>query len=105
MLDFKTFYAAVRYLKQMTLAHKPIKVRRLPLDGYDGLCEDKDDYFLVKINKNLSEHHSIDVLLHEIAHAEAWGKEPVHGKVWAISYGRLYRIWEKHACQGVEPPA
>lgn len=91
-----TFQKAVRFLKTVAITKKPIRVRRMALNGFDGTCEDKTDFFLVKINKNLTEAHSIDVLLHEVAHAEAepWDDSVVHGTKWALSYGRLYRLWE-----------
>lgn len=91
----RMFQKAIRVMKENCGVH--VKVRRLPLKGLDGSCEKKDSYFLVKINNNLPENHSIDVLIHEVAHAVAWDKSgDVHGDQWGICYSRLYRIWEKY---------
>jgi len=92
------FRKALGILKKASNSKLPIKVRRVHLNGLDGCCEERNTYFLIKINKNLSESHSIDVLIHEIAHADAWdktGEDDIHGDIWSICYGRLYRIWEK----------
>jgi hypothetical protein len=91
-----TFQKAVRVLKKLIITTKPVKVRRVHLIGFDGICEEKTDYFLIKIDKNLTEQHSIDVLLHEVAHVEAWDDDQTHGNAWALSYGRLYRLWEQY---------
>lgn len=75
----------------------PIEVKRIKLKNLDGCCEDKSTHFLVKINKELSENHSIDVLLHEIAHADAWFEgSNSHGSKWGMCYSRLYRLWEQY---------
>jgi len=92
----KMFLEAVKIMKRASITKLPIKVRRVNLNGFDGLCEKKKTYFLIKINKNLTENHSIDVLIHEIAHVDAWGKGDIHGKEWGVSYSRLYQIWETH---------
>ena len=58
----------------------------------EGSCEFKDTHFLVKINKKLNEAHSIDVAMHEVAHAMAWEKgNDVHGPNWGLCYSKLYR--------------
>lgn len=97
-LGVRMFYKAIKVLKKASICNMPIKVRRTSLKGLDGCCEKKDDHFLVKINKNLPENHAIDVLIHEIAHADAWDKAgtDIHGDIWGVCYSRLYRIWEKY---------
>lgn len=58
----------------------------------EGYCKFKDDHFIIKINKNLNEAHSIDVAMHEVAHAMSWGKDAdIHGPNWGLCYSRLYR--------------
>ena len=91
-----TFRQAVRHLRSSCKCKVPVRVRRTPLAGYDGLCLRRDDHFLIRINKSLTEGHAIDVLVHEFAHVEAWGKDDdIHGMNWGISYSRLYRAFLK----------
>lgn len=87
------FYRAMRFMKGAVRSDKPVKVRSMSLsDDLDGICIDKDDHFLIKVSKNLTVGHAIDVMLHEFAHVEAWGREnDPHGVVWGRCYSRLYR--------------
>lgn len=95
------FLQAMRFLKSISKAKMPIKVKRVHLKNLDGLCEKKKDHFLIKINNTISEQHAIDVLIHEISHADAdiWDKEKMHGESWACCYAQLYQQWEKHLDQ------
>lgn len=96
----KLFYKAVRFLKSISTAELPIKIKRVNMENLDGSCEEKKSYFLIKINKELDENHAIDVLLHEMAHADAWGKDQdVHGKNWGLSYSRIYRKYDEKFLQ------
>lgn len=92
------FRKAIGILKKVSICSLPIKVRRLSLNGLDGVCIKKDSHYLIKINKNLTENHAIDVLIHELAHADAWNEtiDDIHGDIWGINYSRLYREWEKY---------
>lgn len=95
MAKFDFFYQVMRLLKKKVGCKKPFYVRRLKLNKLDGSCELKDGYFLIKIDKNLSEEHAIDVMLHEIAHVHAWGKDKEHhGPNWGLSYSHVYRVFE-----------
>lgn len=89
-----TFIGVSRYLKSITNSDLPIKVRREKLVDLDGSCEKKDNFFLVKINKELTENVAIDVLIHEMAHVDSWDMNAdVHGRNWGLSYSRLYRLF------------
>ena len=92
------FHKAMNVMKDASTCKMPIKVRRVHLNGLDGCCEKKCNHFLIKINKNLPENHAIDVLIHEIAHADAWDLvgDNIHGDKWGVCYSKLYRIWEKY---------
>ena len=94
-MDYGYFRKVAVFFKNYNLVEKPISVRRMILrNGIDGLCECKNDKFIVKVNKKLPENYSIDVLIHEIAHAVAWGKDPdVHGPNWGKAYSKVYRIF------------
>jgi len=87
------FYRAMRFLKGVVRSDMPIKVRCMSLsDDLDGICIEKTDHFLIKVSKVLTVGHAIDVMIHEFAHAEAWGKESdPHGSVWGRCYSRIYR--------------
>lgn len=89
------FLRVSSYLKTVTKARMPIKVRRVVMkDDLLGLCEEKKGFFLIKVRKNLPEEHAIDILIHEIAHADSWEQDKdFHGKNWGVSYSRLYRAF------------
>jgi hypothetical protein len=63
-------------------------------EGLDGQCEKKRDRFIIKVSKRLSENYSVDVLLHEIAHALAWEQDAdIHGPNWGKAYSKVYRMY------------
>lgn len=89
----EVFYRSMRFMKKSVRGSKPVKVRLMKIsDEFDGLCIEMIDHFLIKINKKLTTGHAIDVMLHEFAHVESWGKgiDP-HGIIWGKCYSRLYR--------------
>lgn len=87
------FYKAMRFLKGVVRSDRPVRVRCLKLsDDLDGICIEKKKHFLIKVSQELTVGHAIDVLIHEIAHVEAWGKEKdPHGAAWGKAYSRIYR--------------
>jgi hypothetical protein len=89
------FREVARFYQKCNLVMEPISVRRLKLrEGLDGLCEKQDDRFVIKVNTNLSENYSIDVLIHEVAHVLAWDKDSdVHGPNWGKAYSKVYRMF------------
>ncbi len=89
------FREVATFFKNSNLVEEPISVRRVKIkSGIDGLCEKKDNKFIIKINPNLTENYSIDVLIHEVAHAVAWGKDAdIHGPNWGRAYSRVYRLF------------
>ena len=89
------FREVANFFKMSNIVDKPISVRRLRLrDGLDGQCEKNKDRFLIKINVDLPENYSIDVLLHEIAHALSWDKDAdIHGPSWGKAYSKVYRMF------------
>lgn len=89
------FREVASFFKTANLVNEPISVRRMRLrDGLDGQCEKIEDKFLIKINVNLPENYSIDVLIHEVAHALAWNKDSdVHGPNWGRAYSKVYRMF------------
>ena len=96
----KNFYKAIPYIKSISTSKLPIKVRRKYIkENMNGFCTKKDGYFLIVIDKSLSEEHAIDILLHEIAHADSWSEGINHDLDWAIAYRRLYQLWENYLDQ------
>ncbi|RDJ35667.1 MAG: hypothetical protein DWQ19_12680 [Crenarchaeota archaeon] len=88
------------FLKKTAGTKYPIYIRRVKLpDGFDGTCEFRTTpkkCFLILINRKLSEAYSIDVAIHEVAHAMSWGKEKdFHGPKWGIAYSKIYRKYLK----------
>jgi len=78
--------------KTLPLEH-PVSVRRTKLSkGHDGECIFKNGKFIIKIQKNLPEFYSIDILIHEISHCLSWEKEKDwHGALWGKAYSLAYR--------------
>jgi hypothetical protein len=90
----KDFFREVaNSFKKSNLVNEPISIRRTSLkNGLDGICEKVNDRFIIKISKKLSENYSIDVLIHEFAHALAWEKDAdIHGPNWGRAYSKVYR--------------
>jgi hypothetical protein len=89
------FREVANFFKTSNLVAEPISVRRTRLrDGLDGQCEKVKNKFLIKINVKLPENYSIDVLIHEVAHALAWDKDAdVHGPNWGRAYSKVYRMF------------
>ena len=89
------FREVASFFKNSNLVDESISVRRVKIrEGYDGLCEKKNDKFMIKVNSNLNENYSIDVLIHEVAHAVAWDKDAdIHGPNWGRAYSKVYRLF------------
>lgn len=94
-MAYDYFREVAEFFKNSNLVDIAISVRRSKLkNGLDGLCEKKNDKFIVKVNANLAENYSIDVLIHEIAHAVAWNKDTdIHGINWGKAYSKVYRMF------------
>jgi len=89
------FREVANFFKNSNLVEETLSIRRLKLrDSLDGLCEKVDDKFIIKVNANLPENYSIDVLIHEVAHALAWDKDTnLHGPQWGKAYSKAYRMF------------
>jgi hypothetical protein len=63
-------------------------------DCFGGCLYDPErEEFLIELDSRVLRGplgRSVEVLLHEYAHALAW-TTPDHGNRWALAYGRLYR--------------
>jgi len=87
------FREAATFLKKNAGIAYPIYIRRMRMSfDLDGSCEFRKDHFLIKVSRELNEDHSIDVVLHEVAHAMSWDKDDdVHGRNWGLAYSKIYR--------------
>lgn len=94
-MGYDYFREVADYFKTCNLVDEPISVRRVKIrEGLDGLCEKKNNRFTIKINPNLNENYSIDVLIHEVAHVVAWDKDSdIHGPNWGRAYSKVYRLF------------
>ena len=88
----------VRMLKEKCPADMPVIVRRMkvPKDRY-GDCSKKEDCYVIRICREISEQQAIDILIHEWAHAISWDKcsSENHCNQWGKAYSRVYRIFLK----------
>ncbi len=101
------FRKVAKYLKKNADADCPIYIRRVKMHrDLDGTCELRTSpkkHYLICINRKLSEHYSIDVALHEVAHAMSWGKDKdFHGRNWGVAYSKIYRRYLKEFDDGDE---
>lgn len=58
----------------------------------------RKDYYLIRIDRRLSEEHAIEVLIHEYAHCLAWEKYDGgtdHCHSWGKAYSEIYRLFLK----------
>ncbi len=87
------FRKVAHFLRNNAEVEYPIYIRRIKMPyDLDGLCHFTGEHFYIKINKDLSEEHCVDVALHEVAHAMAWDKKgDDHGPNWGIAYSKIYR--------------
>lgn len=94
-MKYRRFQKIAKFFRDLDLAEKPLNIRRSRLrEGPEGVCEDHDDKFVIKVSQELPENHSIDVLIHELAHAIAWEKDvDFHGMNWGKAYSKVYRIF------------
>jgi hypothetical protein len=94
-MAYDYFREVASFFKDSNLVNETLSVRRVKIkEGLDGLCEKRDNKFVIKVSTNLGENYSIDVLIHEVAHAVAWGKDAdIHGVNWGRAYSRVYRLF------------
>lgn len=94
----KHYREVIRALKDKCPADLPVIVRRVkvPTDRF-GDCNRLDDYYLIRICRDLKEEQAIDILIHEWAHAISWTKctSEDHSNEWGKAYSRVYRVFLK----------
>lgn len=98
MGQWSQFRIVSNFLKKHSGTQYPIYIRRVKMPAdLDGTCEFRNTpkkHYLILINRKLTEHYSVDVVLHEVAHAMSWGKDKdFHGRNWGLAYSKIYRIY------------
>lgn len=112
--SFKNYRKLITVLKQHVPPAFPISVRRIKLSRHlDGRCWKHGKKFLIEIDKSLDQQRTIDVLIHEWAHARAWNhmldaattdeqfNKLAHDAAWGVAYSEVYSIYERHFTQAV----
>jgi len=92
--NYSYFYKTLRFLKKNLPFQHSVYIRRIKLrENHDGDCMFRGEKFWIRIEKGLPEYYAIEVLLHEMAHVLAWGKDKnnVHGENWGKAYSQVYR--------------
>lgn len=70
----------------------PVEIRIIPLDDCWGTCELVDGVFVMEIAGSTHTTLATRILIHEWAHALAWGKDDNdHGDEWGKAYAACYR--------------
>jgi hypothetical protein len=91
-MAYRMLQQLFRHLKKELPISQPVKYRRVPMKGNDGVCIHANGRFIIKIDRTFEEYYAIEILMHEYAHALAWGKDKdVHGPQWGIAYSVVYR--------------
>jgi hypothetical protein len=104
---FRYYNALLRMLKAECPAAFPVSVRRVKLTKLEGRCWKQGKKFHIQIDKSLDESRSMDVLIHEWAHARAWNhrldeaktdeafNKLAHDAAWGVAYAEIYSHYEK----------
>jgi hypothetical protein len=106
---FRQYQSVLRMLKIKCPAAFSVSVRRVNLSKthVDGRCWKHGKKFFIQIERTLSEHAAMDVLLHEWAHARAWNhrldaattdeefNKLAHDAAWGVAYAEIYSLFER----------
>lgn len=105
---YSRYRALVAALKKHCPPAFPISVKRIKLPKrLEGRCWKHGKSFKIEIDKNLDEARSMDVLLHEWAHARAWNhmldtaqddeafNKLAHDAAWGVAYAEIYCVYEQ----------
>tara|TARA_R100000458_G_C8278175_1_gene254049 strand:- start:1648 stop:1995 length:348 start_codon:yes stop_codon:yes gene_type:complete len=100
-LTKKEWREAVTILRHECPPHYPVKARRVKVPddiyGDTDLKELKNGkrFFMIRVSQELSKAETLEVLVHEWAHAISWtsghGRIRDHGAEWGLAYASAYR--------------
>lgn len=105
---FAQYRSLLKMLKADCPAAFPISVRRVKLSKLEGRCWKDGKKFHIQIDTSLDESRSMDVLIHEWAHARAWNhrldaaptdeafNKLAHDAAWGVAYAEIYCLYERH---------
>jgi hypothetical protein len=74
-----------------------VRIGRVP-KGYCGDCLRMKDHFRIRIKKGMTLQETMDTLVHEFAHAEAYIEYEngvKHGPVFGVAYAKFYNVYER----------
>lgn len=108
---WRDFAYMLRGLRKKIPPALPVSVRFCPLpDTILGQCGRTAARFVIRLNSNMNQYQSIDVLLHEWAHAISWNfsldklskkNDPAvkaafetvsHDATWGVAYARVWLV-------------
>lgn len=104
---FRQYQSLLKTLKKECPAAFPVSVRRVALRQLEGRCWKEGKKFHIQIDKGLDESKSMDVLIHEWAHARAWNhrldnattdeafNKLAHDAAWGVAYAEIYALYEQ----------
>ena len=105
---FAHYRALIRELRKSCPPAFPVSVRRVQLSQHVGRCWKTAKKFHIEIDNRLDENNSMDVLIHEWAHACALNHRLdnarsdeefnrfAHDAAWGVAYAEVYTIYERH---------
>ena len=97
----REYRALLRRLREQAPPRYPVRIVRRSDPDNAGSCDlvrrGASWVFEIEIAKDAPAVLLVEILLHEWAHALAWGsrrKAPMHGRRYGEAWARCYRIWE-----------
>lgn len=92
---FRKYRLALRALRAECPVDRPVRVRlEHTLAEKFGSCNETRNgkgFTITVFTKGSSASELRDTIVHEWAHAMAWGSETEHGPEWGVAYARAYR--------------
>jgi hypothetical protein len=100
--DEADLHIILRKLIKIIPAAFPVELRITNMTLTDGWCSRYPDRFLIMLSGCVSRGQSINVLLHEYAHALAWNHSDIseetferlsHGPAWGVAVSSVYQAF------------
>ena len=96
---YNQLYSLARFLSKELLPGVVVHVHRdkMPNDIW-GYCTKKGKEFDIRVDRRMSEHYALFILMHEFSHAVSWSvKENDHGWAWGEAMSQVYCAYLKWA--------
>lgn len=92
---FRKYRLALRALRAECPVDRPVRVRLEHRHrrhyGHCNPTRDGKGFTITVVAKRATANEMRDTIVHEWAHAMAWGAETDHGPEWGVAYARAYR--------------